>query len=130
MNKMIYMLEDDSDDRYLTEETLSDLHITVPVKFFSNSNDLFSALGDTEKPSVILVDYNTTPDNGVEVLRRIKKTNQNIPVVILSDSDLPQYRNECYANGANTFIKKPGTLAETKDKIGAFFKYWLDVAEV
>jgi hypothetical protein len=44
MNKMIYMLEDDSDDRYLTEETLSDLHITVPVKFFSNSNDLFSAL--------------------------------------------------------------------------------------
>jgi CheY-like chemotaxis protein len=63
-------------------------------------------------------------------LRRIKKTNQNIPVVILSDSDLPQYRNECYANGANTFIKKPGTLAETKDKIGAFFKYWLDVAEV
>jgi CheY-like chemotaxis protein len=130
MNKMIYMLEDDSDDRYLTEETLSDLHITVTVKFFSNSNDLFSALGDTEKPSVILVDYNTTPDNGVEVLRRIKKTNQNIPVVILSDSDLPQYRNECYANGANTFIKKPGTLAETKDKIGAFFKYWLDVAEV
>jgi CheY-like chemotaxis protein len=130
MNKMIYMLEDDSDDRYLTEETLSDLHITVPVKFFSNRNDLISALSDTEKPSVILVDYNTTPDNGVEVLRRIKKTNQNIPVVILSDSDLPQYRNECYANGANTFIKKPGTLAETKDKIGAFFKYWLDVAEV
>ncbi len=126
------MLEDDSDDRYLVREVLADLGIDVPVRFFTESHELFEFLGRAEKPSLILVDYNAVPDNGIEVLKKLKndESYREIPVAILSDSDLAKYRGECYALGASTFIKKPDTLEATKEKIGTFFKYWFEVAEV
>jgi CheY-like chemotaxis protein len=132
MNKFVIMLEEDSDDRYLTQEVLSDLNIDIPVKFFSNSIDFFSFLSVSDKPALILVDYNSNPDNGIEVLKKIKTaaTYNDIPVVILSDSDHPRYRNECYRHGASSFIKKPDTVEATNKKIASFFNYWFDVVEV
>lgn len=126
------MLEDDSDDRYLTNETLSDLDITVPIKFFSSSKTFFDFLSVSEKPSLILIDYNLTPENGVAILKRLKAhpSFYEIPVVILSDNDYPKFKKECYLNGASSFIKKPGTLEATRQKIATFFKYWFDVVEV
>ena len=56
--------------------------------------------------------------------------NNDIPVVILSDSDHPKFRKKCYALGASSYIRKPDKLGETNKKIGTFFKYWFEVAEV
>ena len=132
MNKSVWIIEDDSDDRYLTKETLSDLNIDVPLHFLSSSDELFEALSTSELPSLILVDYNTTPDNGLEVLKKLK-THQRynkLPVVILSDSNFTRYKDECYQYGACSFIKKPDTIETTQQKIGTFFKYWLEVVEL
>ena len=131
MNKFVVMLEDDSDDRYLTTETLSELRIDIPVKYFSSSRELMRFLYGNAKPSLILLDYNSTPENAKQLLARIKMdSNLNeIPVVILSDNDLAAYKNECYALGASSFIKKPDNIKETQDKIATFFKYWFEVAE-
>ena len=132
MSKYVLMLEDDTDDRYITSETLSELEIPIPIKFFSNSDEVFKFLATSEKPSLLLVDFNSTPDNGFEVLKKLKSSDQykEIPVVILSDNNIPQYRTKCYAHGAASFIKKPDTHDDTKKKIGTFFKYWFEVAEV
>jgi CheY-like chemotaxis protein len=132
MNRYVAMLEDDSDDRYMTKETLEELGIDVPVRFFYSSNELFDFLAASEKPSLILTDYNTSPDNGLEVLKKLKAhpAYGEIPVVVLSDSDLPHYKNQCYLHGASSFIKKPDTVEATKQKIGTFFKYWFEVAEL
>ncbi len=132
MNRFVVMLEGDSDDRYITAQTLSELGINIPIKFFPNSADLFNFLTDAEKPSLILIDYNSSPDNGLEVLKKLKADVQfnDIPVVILSDSDHPKYRNECYRHGASSFIKKPDTIEATNRKIASFFNYWFNVVEV
>lgn len=132
MEKYVLMLEDDSDDRSLVKETLSELNMDVTIKYFSSSTDLFKFLSSGEKPALILLDYNATPDNGIDVLKKLKSNKEfsQIPAVILSDNDMPHYRNECYANGASSFIKKPDTLEATHQKIGTFFKYWFEVAEV
>ena len=126
------MLEDDSDDRYITGSAISDLELDVEVKFFSDSNQFLNFLSITNKPSLLLVDYNSVPENGLEVLKKIKslQTMNSVPVVILSDSNAEKYRNECYAYGASSFIKKPQTVEGTANKIEIFFKYWLGVAEV
>ena len=131
MPKSIWIVEDDSDDRYLTQETLAALNINVPVKFLSSSKELFESLDSSQEPSLILIDYNIAPDNGLEVLKKLKQheVHSKYPVVILSDSDLSRYKNECYRHGASSFIKKPNTLEGTHQKIGTFFKYWLEVAE-
>ena len=132
MDKYVLMLEDDSDDQSLVRETLSELNMDIPIKYFSNSVDFFKFLSSAELPSLILLDYNSTPDNGIAVLKKLKACNKHshIPVVILSENDQPEYRNECYIHGASSFIKKPDTLEATNKKIGTFFKYWFEVAEV
>lgn len=137
--KYIFMLEDDNDDRHLVNSTLKELGIEnkgletdIDVQFFSTSNQLMEALSTSQKPSLLLIDYNSTPDNGLHVLKNIKSNTaySEIPVVILSENDLDQYKRECYANGASSFIRKPDNVKETSKKIETFFRYWFEVVEV
>jgi CheY-like chemotaxis protein len=132
MRKLILMLEDDSDDRYITASAIADLGLDVEIKFFADSNQFLSTLSTTDKPSLLLIDYNSVPENGVEVLKKIKGMHpiNSVPIVILSDSNSEKYHSECYAYGASSFIKKPRTVESTANKIETFFKYWLNVAEV
>ena len=132
MNRFVLMLEGDRDDRYITQQTLDDLNIDVSIRFLSNSTEFFNFLSGSAKPVLLLVDYNSNPDNGVEVLKKLKSdpSCSDIPVVILSDSDQPKYRNECYKLGASSFIKKPNSHEGTNKKIASFFNYWFHVVEV
>lgn len=132
MNRFVLMLEGDGDDRYITQQTLNELHIDIPIKFLPNSIEFFNFLSQSDKPALILVDYNSVPENGLEVLNKLKTSLEysDIPVVILSDSDHPRYKNECYKYGACSFIKKPDSVEGTNKKIAAFFNYWFNVVEV
>ena len=129
--KLILMLEDDSDDRYITENAIEELGLEIKIKFFSDSNKFLNSLTITQ-PALLLIDYNSTPENGIQVLKKIKelKSSNDVPVIILSDSDSEKYKAECYAYGASSFIKKPQTVETTARKIETFFKYWLTVVEV
>ena len=130
--KLVLMLEDDGDDRYITESAIGELGLKVEIKFFSDSNQFLKFLSTTIRPSLLLIDYNSVPENGLEVLKKIKdlQSINAIPVIILSDSITEKYKNECYANGASSFIRKPQTVEQTAKKIETFFKYWLNVVEV
>ena len=87
---------------------------------FHQSAEFFTVLSEERKP---LIDYNSVPDNGIQVLKRLRENPNydDIPVVILSDSNLGKYRNECYRCGASSFIKKPDTTKATNQKIASFF---------
>lgn len=129
--KIILMLEDDNDDRYITETAIAEMNLDIKVQFFSNRNDFLSYLTNNQ-PSLLLIDYNSTPENGIQVLKKIKelKPVNEVPVIILSDSSSEKYKAECYAFGASSFIRKPQTVESTANKIKTFFNYWLTVAEV
>lgn len=126
----ILMLEDDQDDRYFTSTVMKDLKIDVPIKFLSNTDDLFPTL-EKSIPILIVMDFNLHPETGLEVLQKIRRypSFQYIPVVILGDSTHPDFVARCYQYGANTYALKPTTIEATKNKISLFFKYWLEVAE-
>lgn len=132
MDRFILMLEEVADDRYITREALQELHIDVAIRFVSESTELFATLAQGEMPALILADYNTAPDNALEVLRKLKdnKTWCDIPVVILSENGSAIYRKSCYAAGASTFVTKPLNSEQTRQKIKTFFSYWLEVAEI
>ena len=85
--KIILMLEDDSDDQYITETAIAEMSLDIKVQFFSNRNDFLSYLTNNQ-PSLLLIDYNSTPENGIQVLKKIKelKPVNEVPVIILSDS--------------------------------------------
>ena len=68
MDKYVLMLEDDRDDRYITTETLSELGIEIPIKFFSNSREVLDHISKAEKPLFSLatrVINNTSPEEAV-----------------------------------------------------------------
>ena len=128
--RYILMLEDDQDDRFFTSAVMKDLKMEVPIKFLSNTDDLLPTL-EKKIPVLIVMDFNLHPETGLEVLRKIRHhpSFQYIPVVILGDSTNPDFVARCYQFGANTYATKPTTIEATKNKIGLFFKYWLEVAE-
>lgn len=124
------MLEDDDDDRYITETSLRELGFDIPVRFLSYGRELMSFLTQSEPPSLIIIDYN--PTTGTEALRQVKTHPDfnHIPVVVLSEITSSQHVRNCYQLGANTFIQKPDRADLTKSKIETFFRYWFQVAEL
>ena len=129
--KPVYMLEDDSDDRFITKSTIEELNLPIEVIFFAKSDEFIEFLSTGNKSSLILIDYNCNPDNGVAVLKRIKQMeiHKGTPLIILSDSSVSKYKQECYALGASYFIQKPLRLNRTKEVIELFFTYWFTIAE-
>ena len=129
--RVVLMLDEDTDDHSLLSETLQDLNINVPIRFFRTSSELFEFLPGLNQSALLLVDYNSQPENGLEVLKRVKGDERfrHLPVVVLSDSTLLKYRDECYAEGASVFIRKPDRVEGTERKISLFFRFWFEVAE-
>lgn len=128
----VILLEDDPEDESLTLQIIDELQLKINISFVSHSNELFTHLNQQSPIDLIMVDMNAKPDNGLEVLRRLKsdKNFNAIPIVILTDiADQNQVRL-CYAAGASSIVRKPDTYAGTKEKIEMFFKYWMMVAEL
>ena len=128
----VLMLESDPDDRYITEHTLSELGYNYPVKFLSYGKELINHLSNGQMPFVILLDDSLYEGNGIEVLEILKNNPEyrHIPVVMISEVATADHITNCYRKGANTVIRKPSTLEATREKIGTFFKYWFEVAEM
>ena len=127
----VLMLEEDPDDRQITESALKDIGLDVSVKYVKYSNELFEELKADDKPSLILVDYNSSPASAIEVLKELRNTSDcsHIPAVVLGEGLSEKFIKECYQFGANSYITKPSSTRLTKDKIETFFKYWLEVVE-
>jgi CheY-like chemotaxis protein len=133
MNKQpfVLMLEEDPDDRQITEAALTEFGFDIPVKYVKYSTELFDQLQADEKPSLILIDYNSTPSPAIDVLRQLRSNAElsHIPTVVLGEGLPPHLIKQCYQNGANSYITKPASDKSTKEKIETFFKYWIDVVE-
>ena len=136
-NKYILMLEDDSDDRYVTHSFFQENKVQLGLEFLHNSEAVLPFLEhrvtqQAELPSLILLDKSTPPDGGLYVLQQLKEHEQfrAIPVVMISGSALPDEIEECYRYGGSSFIIKPNSVAKTEEKISSFLNYWFSTAEL
>lgn len=128
----ILMLEDDPDDRFITETTIKELGYATLIKFVKSSDELFSHLESDFKPILILLDHNSSPMGAIDILKDLKSKEEykHIPVVVLSESASQNEVRECYANGASSYVQKPSSVEDTRSKINGFLEYWLRVVEV
>jgi CheY-like chemotaxis protein len=126
----ILMLEDDPDDRFITETTLGELGHNVSVTFVRNSDEFLAALERGPRPRVILVDQACVSLTALELLQRLKSDERfrAIPVVVLGEM-IPYKAGIFYACGAASYLCKPDTPEATREKIDLFFRYWLSLAE-
>jgi response regulator RpfG family c-di-GMP phosphodiesterase len=131
MKPYAIMLQTDVDDKFITESILEEINSNVPVIFISHSSDIKSVIETMGHPTVILVN-DSSRHTASEQLNGLKSdpSINHIPVVVLGEVVSDEYIRQYYRAGANTYIVKPSSIANTRLKIDTFFRYWFDVAEV
>ncbi|MBT8379620.1 MAG: response regulator transcription factor [Ignavibacteria bacterium] len=103
------------DDSNLVRERLVKMLGAVPnleiVGEAANSQDALEVFRD-QKPHVVIVDIKIPGENGIEVLKKIKKINQAVIVIIITNYPFTQYRTKCLENGADYFFDKSNEYSE------------------
>jgi DNA-binding NarL/FixJ family response regulator len=99
------LVEDDPLFRSMLAELLSNEFPEILVDQAGDGGSLFSHL-DGSTPDVILMDIDLPGENGLVLTRFVKKMDPNIVVVIVSNYDLPEYRQAAFRQGADCYIPK------------------------
>ena len=88
---------------------------------YSNGKDALEKL-NTEKPDLIILDFNMPVMDGFEFLGIIRKHNYNIPVIFLSDYADVETRIEGLNLGADDYLGKPFSTKELIARIKVLLK--------
>ena|ERR1700754_1100662 len=114
----IFLADDDKDDWFIIEDSMSEIGWKGAIEFFSDGSHLIEALNeltDTDDfPRLIILDLNMPRTNGTDTLFQIKQDERfkNIPVIIYSTSVNLQEKQKCIDLGAFDYITKPVSAKE------------------
>jgi CheY-like chemotaxis protein len=75
-----------------------------------------------EKFDGIFLDVKMPEMGGIEALAEIRKTDKQIPIIIVTASSTRDAAIEAIAKGANEYVLKPFEWQELKDKIEKVYK--------
>lgn len=132
--KKILLADDDAEDREIIEDSLETLGMGGVTQYAINGEEALAFLAtctaDDDLPSLIILDLNMPLLNGTQTLRAIKKDNRycKIPVYIYSTSINPIERDQCLLMGAQDYIVKPTSYADSLKTAQSFKNYCLDKA--
>ncbi len=135
-NKTIMLVEDNPNDEALTIRALkksNDMNeIVVARDGVEALNYLFgegsySGRDASVMPDLILLDLKLPRINGLEVLKSIRTDERTklVPVVILTSSKEKRDLTECYALGANSYIRKTVNFVDFRNTMEQLGLYWL-----
>jgi two-component system, response regulator len=133
--KPILLVEDNEDDVDLSLLCLKKNHIANRIDVVrdgAEAIDYLFGLGQykdrdlSDRPAVILLDLNLPKMNGLEVLAKIRGTEQTkrLPVVVFTTSNEQKDIAGSYDGGANSYIRKPVDLKQFDDAIRQLGLYW------
>jgi CheY-like chemotaxis protein len=127
---LVFMLEQDADDKDITETILKETGHRIDIRFFNDQQSFFKELSEAkELPAVVILSYNSIPGNMTEVLHLLKSNFRftRIPVIVLSESATSSVVQDAYFFGASSVITKPFTDNDAVNKISGFFNYWFKI---
>lgn len=138
----ILICDDDEDDRLLTREALEGARISNSLHFVGDGEQLLDYLyqrgeyagetGSAPRPGLILLDLNMPNMDGREALRVIKSdpSLSDIPVVVLSVSQLEGDNAQTSELGVTGYITKPVTFRGLLDAMNILNRYWIQIVDV
>jgi CheY-like chemotaxis protein len=135
--RMILLVEDDPDHEALTIRALKKANIANNIRVAHDGEEALQMLfGQGENslpyvPQVILLDLKLPKIDGLEVLRRIRESEQHrmLPVVILTSSDEESDLMRSYKLGVNSYIRKPVNFTDFAEATRQLGMYWLVLNE-
>jgi CheY-like chemotaxis protein len=134
----ILVVEDNLPDYQTMTRAFKKLGINSPVYHcetgeealdFLNHRGKYSDGKNAPRPGIVWLDLNLPGTDGREVLQKIKSNPElkSIPVIVFTTSDAEQDIDECYQNGANSYITKPVDLKKLFEIVDSFKSYWFQI---
>lgn len=127
--KIVYLADDDEDDRILFTDAVEELNLPLFVVQTADGNELLKALRNADHlPEIIFLDINMPCKNGFECLKEIRSASgdlKNVTIVMLSTSSSNIHIKISYKLGADYYAVKPGSyqgLKELLEKVLTDFK--------
>ncbi|MEP2772250.1 MAG: response regulator [Fulvivirga sp.] len=105
-NNSVFIVDDDPVFRTVFDKLLA-RHDYKNVMHFTSGEECLSELTkNSNKPSLIFLDFSMQGMNGLDVLQRIKLISKKIKVAIVTSIDSQELRDRCMASGAFSYINK------------------------
>lgn len=110
-NKRVLIVDDEVDFLILIKKRIESWGYRVITA--SNGEEAIEAL-DSAHPHVIILDYVMPDINGIELLRKIRKTNKKIPALMFSAQPTMKAMAEAQELGIVAFIPKESSMVDTE----------------
>jgi CheY-like chemotaxis protein len=107
--KRIFIVEDNAFFQQFLKETLHDRFPLADILEATNGEEALQRI-KIFLPDAIFMDLRLPGENGLELTRKIKAQYPNISIVILTNYDLPEYRDAAHQSGADHFLSKDSFL--------------------
>jgi CheY-like chemotaxis protein len=113
MSKRVLVVDDEEGIRFLYKEELEDEGCDVVLA--SNGEEAIEVLDTDANIDLVLLDIKMPGMDGVEVLRRIKEKNKDVPVIL--STAYPHYKHEFGTWACDAYVVKSSDLTELKEII-------------
>lgn len=124
----VYLIEDDPDHVLLITRAIQEVSAQTEVHSFLDGEAALRALRDqsVNPPDLVLLDIKMPGFSGFDVLTAIKADDRlrQIPVVMVTSSELPTDIARAYNLGASGYISKPSYLQDLRAVLGNTLLYW------
>ncbi len=114
----IVLADDDEDDRLFFTEAFEGIKIKTHIKTVNDGVELMNYLKHegNQIPHILFLDLNMPLKTGIECLVEIKQMPhlKDMAIAIYSTSSSEKDIEDTFIQGANVYIKKPGTFNSLK----------------
>ena len=112
----ILLVDDDPDIHDLVGGMLAQLNVEV---ISATTADSASKAAERARPDLLLLDYEFSGTNGLEILQRLRfeSISAATPVVFITGSDSHRVLSSCFAAGGDDYIRKPFCAPELRARV-------------
>ena len=97
------------DDSFVVRDRISEMLSGITgIEIVGDAANYITAIYMVNKlkPDIVTLDIRIPVENGIEVLKKIKRSHPSTIVVMLTNFPHEQYRAKCFKHGANYFLSK------------------------
>lgn len=127
-SRPVLLVEDSPDEAFLIEQALAEAGTARQLVHQSDAERALAYLRSTTdpRPAVILLDLHLPGMTGAEFLKTIKRDSSlaDIPVVVLSVSDVDRDILDSFDRNAAGYIVKPAGYEALVQAVRTFQEYW------
>jgi DNA-binding NarL/FixJ family response regulator len=101
----LLLVEDNEEFRHVIGDILSSHFSTLDVAEAADGEEAFKKI-QIRRPRIIIMDIQLPGESGLDLTKKIRLLYPEIAIIILTDYDLPAYREAAFRYGARCFLSK------------------------